>query len=95
MRSKNYIILGLVLLLVVLGSYTAVSGLELGKHKIPSAKEEIGLGLDLAGGVYVVLEAETDESGTELAKKMEQTKAIIRQRVDSLGVAEPNITIEG
>ena len=26
---------------------------------------------------------------------MEQTKAIIRQRVDSLGVAEPNIAIEG
>ena len=95
MRSKNYIILGLVLLLVVLGTYTAVNGLDLGKHKIPSAKEEIDLGLDLAGGVYVVLEAETDETGAELAKKMEQTKAIIRQRVDSLGVAEPNIAIEG
>lgn len=95
MKKRNYIILGLVLLLTVLGSYTAISGLTIGGFKIPSAKEEIDLGLDLAGGVYVVLEAETDETGKELAKKMEQTKAIIRQRVDSLGVSEPNIAIEG
>lgn len=95
MRRKNYIILGLVLLLVVLSSYTAIFGLELGEYKIPSSREEIDLGLDLAGGVYVVLEAQTDDKGKELAKKMEQTKAIIRQRVDSLGVAEPNIAIEG
>lgn len=95
MRRKNYIILGLVLLLVILASYTSIFGLKLGKYDIPSAKEEIDLGLDLAGGVYVVLEAQTDEKGKELAKKMEQTKAIIRQRVDSLGVAEPNIAIEG
>lgn len=95
MKNKNFFILGLVLLLVLIATYTSISGLELGKYKIPSAKEEIDLGLDLAGGVYVVLEAQTDEKGKELAKKMEQTKAIIRQRVDSLGVAEPNIAIEG
>ncbi len=95
MKGKNYIILGLVLILVALASYTAISGIEIGKYKIPSAKEDIDLGLDLAGGVYVVLEAQTDEKGAELAKKMEQTKSIIRQRVDSLGVAEPNIAIEG
>ena len=95
MRSKNYFILGIVILLVVLSSYTAINGLGIGKYKIPSVKEDIELGLDLAGGVYVVLEAQTDEKGKELAKKMEQTKAIIRQRVDSIGVAEPNIVIEG
>lgn len=95
MKNKNFFILGLVLLLVLIATYTSISGLELGKYKIPSAKEEIDLGLDLAGGVYVVLEAQTDEKGKELAKKMEQTKTIIRQRVDSLGVAEPNIAIEG
>ncbi len=95
MKKRNYIILGLVLLLTVIGSYTAIFGLDIGGFEIPSAREEIDLGLDLAGGVYVVLEAETDETGPELAKKMEQTKAIIRQRVDSLGVSEPNIAIEG
>lgn len=95
MRSKNYLILAVVLLLVILSSYTAVNGLNIGKFKIPSTKEDVELGLDLAGGVYVVLEAQTEEKGAELAKKMEQTKAIIRQRVDSIGVAEPNIVIEG
>lgn len=95
MKNKNYVILGLVVLLVILASYTSLNGLNIGNFKIPSSKEEIDLGLDLAGGVYVVLEAQTDEKGKELAKKMEQTKAIIRQRVDSLGVSEPNIVIEG
>ena len=95
MKNKNYVILGLVGLRVILASYTSLNGLNIGNFKIPSSKEEIDLGLDLAGGVYVVLEAQTDEKGKELAKKMEQTKAIIRQRVDSLGVSEPNIVIEG
>lgn len=95
MKSKNYVILGLVLILVIISSYTAISGLNIGTRRIPSVKESIGLGLDLEGGIYVVLEAQTDATGQELQSKMQQSESIIRQRVDSLGVAEPNIAIEG
>jgi preprotein translocase subunit SecD len=49
------------------------------------------LGLDLQGGVSVVLEPTTDASDEQL----DQTVDIMRQRVDALGVAEPDITRQG
>ncbi|HLR34197.1 MAG TPA: protein translocase subunit SecD [Tissierellales bacterium] len=95
MKSKSWIIFILVVAIISLGSYTAIKGIDMGKFKIKNAKESIDLGLDLAGGVYVVLEAQTDAQGAELQKIMEQTKAIMTERVDGLGVSEPNIVIEG
>jgi preprotein translocase subunit SecD len=49
------------------------------------------LGLDLQGGVSVVLtpKGETDTD------TLEQAKAIIDQRVNALGIAEPEITTQG
>ena len=49
------------------------------------------LGLDLQGGVSVVLAPTGDASGDQL----DQSLAIIRERVDALGVAEPDITRQG
>lgn len=95
MRLKNTIIFFIIIALVFFGTYVAINGIEIGKAKIPSVKESIDLGLDLAGGVYVVLEAQTDIKGSELQKIMEQSKAVISERVDGLGVSEPNIVIEG
>ncbi|MBW4828582.1 MAG: protein translocase subunit SecD [Clostridiaceae bacterium] len=95
MRLKSTIIFLIIIALVFLGSYTAINGADIGKIKIPNAKEAVELGLDLAGGVYVVLEAQTDAQGAELQKIMEQSKAVISERVDGLGVSEPNIVIEG
>jgi len=95
MNLKNTIIFLLVVIIVGFVSYTAIFGLDLGKYEVVSAKEGVDLGLDLAGGVFVVLEAETDSTGDELDKKMDQAMTIIRQRVDGLGVAEPNIVREG
>lgn len=49
------------------------------------------LGLDLQGGVSVVLQPKNDvESST-----IDEAISIIRQRVDALGVAEPEITRQG
>ncbi|HHV27766.1 MAG TPA: protein translocase subunit SecD [Tissierellia bacterium] len=95
MRLKSTIIFLIIISLVFLGSYTAINGADIGKIKIPNARESVELGLDLAGGVYVVLEAQTDAQGAELQKIMEQSKAVISERVDGLGVSEPNIVIEG
>ena len=53
------------------------------------------LGLDIKGGVYVVMEAKTDLKGEELQKAMEQTQAVIEERVNQMGLAEPVVTIEG
>ena len=49
------------------------------------------LGLDLQGGVSLVLEPTTPTDGDTL----DQAIAIIRQRVDGVGVAEPEITRQG
>lgn len=95
MKRKSVIIFVLVIAIVSFSAFTAINGLDIGKVKIKSAKESIDLGLDLAGGVYVVLEAQTDAKGAELQKIMEQSKAVINERVNGLGVSEPNIVIEG
>lgn len=95
MNVRNFIIFLLVLSLVAAGGYIAISGLSIGKYDIAPVKDSINLGLDLEGGVYVVLEAKTDATGDELARKMQEAKSIIDQRVNGLGVTEPNIVIEG
>ncbi len=95
MRGKSWIIFIIIIAIISFSLYAAIKGVDIGKLKIKNAKESIDLGLDLAGGVYVVLEAQTDAQGAELQKIMDQTKAIMTERVDGLGVSEPNIVIEG
>lgn len=55
------------------------------------------LGLDLQGGISVVLEPYVDgEPATEVPdENIEQAIAIIRNRIDSLGVSEPEISSQG
>lgn len=57
--------------------------------------DSIGLGLDLQGGVHVVLQADPDEGQTVTAEEMKQLQAVMRQRVDELGVSEPIIQLSG
>ncbi|HEU5084640.1 MAG TPA: protein translocase subunit SecD [Acidimicrobiales bacterium] len=56
-----------------------------------AADNEPLLGLDLQGGVSVVLEPTEDTDDEALG----QAISIIRQRVDGIGVAEPEITRQG
>lgn len=95
MNMKKIILFILIVAIVALASFTAINGIDVGKMKITKAKDSIDLGLDLAGGVFVLLEAQTDIKGAELQKVMEQSKMIINERVNGLGVSEPNIAIEG
>lgn len=95
MKTKNLIVLILILAIVISASYVAINGTEINDYTIPNARDSIDLGLELAGGVYVVLEAQTDATGEELQKIMNQSKAIISERVNGLGIADPNISIEG
>lgn len=95
MKGKSVIIFLLILALAGAGVYVAIEGISIGKYEISPVNESINLGLDLEGGVFVVLEAKTDATGDELKQKMQEAKAIIDQRVNGLGVTEPSITIEG
>ncbi|HHX86662.1 MAG TPA: protein translocase subunit SecD, partial [Firmicutes bacterium] len=51
--------------------------------------------MDIAGGLYVLLEAETTGDEEVDADAIERAIAIIRMRVDDLGVAEPSIIPQG
>ena len=53
------------------------------------------LGLDLQGGFSVVLQAKNVNGKAPSDENVEKAKEIIRQRVDGLGVAEPEITRQG
>ncbi len=52
-------------------------------------------GLDLEGGVYVLLEAKTSEDAEEDYDAIQRAMAIIRSRIDELGVTEPVLQREG
>lgn len=66
-----------------------------GAGPIDPIKDRIKLGLDIKGGVYVVMEANTDLEGEELREAMEQTQTVIEERVNQMGLSEPVVTIEG
>ena len=56
----------------------------------------IKLGLDLQGGMHLVMEVDQDEIGdANIRDVMSRAETIIRNRVDKFGVAEPIIQVEG
>jgi preprotein translocase subunit SecD len=62
----------------------------------PGTDHSIRLGLDLQGGTQVILQpTPVTEGATITEEQLQQTVAIIRQRVDGLGVSEAEVTTQG
>ncbi len=58
--------------------------------------KEINLGLDLQGGLNLVLEVDTSQLDEQSAKDApERAMEVVRNRIDQFGVAEPSITLSG
>ena len=95
MNTKSLIIFILVIFIVALGAYTAFFGVNIGEIEISPLTDSINQGLDLQGGVYLVYEADTDSTGTQLDREIEQVIEIFRLRVDSMELTEPVIVREG
>ena len=68
--------------------------LVVGFLSIPIIKD-MKFGLDLQGGFEVLYEVSTVDGSSMDADKMSSTYKVIIKRVDSLGVSEPNIIVEG
>lgn len=81
----------LFVVMIAVGWYLTIFG----AGPVEPIKDRMKLGLDIKGGVYVVMEANTDLEGEELKEAMEQTQAVIEERVNQMGLAEPVVTIEG
>ena len=84
--SRNRLLLPLVLMVVA-------AALAIGLSIVTDSKPI--LGLDLQGGFSVVLQAKKVDGRLPSEESVEKAKDIIRQRVDGLGVAEPDITRQG
>lgn len=95
MKVKNLLVFFIITLLILSAAYVAVYGINIGKWEVVPVKQQIKLGLDLRGGVTVILEAKDTPNDPVDDKKMERAIATIRQRIDSLGVTEPVIAQQG
>ncbi len=84
MRQQLTYVLGIVVISIAGIVYTLAAG------------NEPLLGLDLQGGASVVLEPEPLPDGQEITEEsLDQAVDIIRNRVDGLGVREPEVTRQG
>jgi preprotein translocase subunit SecD len=86
-RRNNLIVLGLVVVLVAVAAYLIFIR--------QPVTESTQLGLDLEGGVSVQLQGYQTDGSEVTREEMEQTVGVIQQRVNSLGVTEPEIQIQG
>ncbi|MFD2116446.1 protein translocase subunit SecD [Paenibacillus yanchengensis] len=86
MNGKRFIaFLGIVVILFGVIAWTS-----------PSLVKGVRLGLDLKGGFEVLYEAKTFEEGEEVTPALlKETQRSLEKRINSTGVAEPDITTEG
>ena len=84
--TRNRLLVPMVIMIV---TAALAVGLSVGTNSRPI------LGLDLQGGFSVVLQAKKVDGRLPSEESVEKAKDIIRQRVDGLGVAEPDITRQG
>ncbi len=95
MNLKRTLIFVIVVLIIGLTAYSFTYGTNIGSYQVIPFKDAIKYGLDLRGGVYVVLEAKPEPGETVTDDMMDRAMATIRRRVDGLGVSEPVIAKQG
>mgnify|MGYP000914506155 CR=1 FL=1 len=86
-------LLGIILVVAVV-AVMAVKPLIPGVQWLPFTNQ-IKQGLDLKGGVHVVLEAKDTPDAPVTPDRVKQAMAIIETRVNAFGVAEPIVQMEG
>lgn len=87
MKSKSLAILIAIFLVLGLASFTVV--------RYDVFQKYISLGLDLQGGVHVVLEAVDTKDAPVKPDSIDKAKAVIENRVNQFGVKEPIIQKQG
>jgi preprotein translocase subunit SecD len=85
-RRNNVIVLALVVVLLGVAAYFIFFNQPVTKST--------QLGLDLQGGVSAQLKGSQTGGGTVTRDEMQQAADLIRQRIDRLGVAEPDVRVQ-
>jgi SecD/SecF fusion protein len=80
-----------------LASLSAEQKANMSEGELNDLKDNaVKLGLDLQGGMHLVLEVDQEKIGdADIQDVMSRAETIIRNRVDKFGVAEPIIQVEG
>ena len=93
-KLRKFLII-LVVIAILAGWYITVFGVG----SVSSIKDVMKFGLDINGGVYVGLEADEDDiadvSKQDLSEMMEQTRAVLNNRVNAMGISEATVSLEG
>ena len=88
--KSNRLWTGIILLLLFLGSLVAIW-----KPWAPG-EPKIKLGLDLQGGLRIVLKVETPSSNAQQARDdLAKARTVIENRINAIGVAEPLVQLQG
>ncbi len=92
--SVKKVVADLIFIIISFSRFITLKGIP---GVMDPVKEKLQLGLDIKGGVYVVLEAQDTEKLSETERKdlMDRTQAVIEKRVDAMGLTNPNVAIEG
>jgi preprotein translocase subunit SecD len=85
-RRNNLIVLALVVVLLGVAAYFIFFN--------EPVTESTQLGLDLQGGVSAQLEGSQTGGGKVTREEIQQAADLIRQRIDRLGVAEPDVRVQ-
>lgn len=87
MKNRGKIVAFFLIVLLLLGTIGAT---------VTGITKDIKLGLDLQGGFEILYEVEPVEEDAEVDRQLlESTVRILNERVNSLGISEANINIEG
>ncbi len=86
-QRNNFIVLGLVAVLIVAAAYLIFI-----RQPVSQATQ---LGLDLKGGISVQLKGSHDNGKPVTRQEMQTAVQVIQQRVNALGVSEPEIQQQG
>lgn len=91
-KGKSSLLFTLCTLAIILFAFLGYKGAEVAGWRIKPFSETITKGLDLQGGVSVVMEIQEEEVSKE---DLEKTKEQLSLRVNKLGVAETVVSTEG
>lgn len=91
MRERNYIMLVGIIFVALIAGWIILPdnpGLRLG----PLTKDiKVHEGLDLQGGLQVLLQADVPDCASVTSESLDSAKAIVENRINGLGVTEPRI----
>lgn len=91
-KAKSFILFFISVAVIAFFAVAGFKGFVLGDYEFKTFNDVITKGLDLQGGISVLMEIEGEEVAPE---DLQKTKNLLDLRVNKVGVAETSVTTEG